>query len=74
PPLDANPADEFVFETREGFCEHFASAFTVMMRAAGIPARVVTGYQGGELNPLGEYFIIRQSDAHAWSEVWLAGE
>jgi transglutaminase-like putative cysteine protease len=74
PPLGANPADQFVFETREGFCEHFASAFTVMMRAAGIPARVVTGYQGGELNPVGEYFIIRQSDAHAWTEVWLAGE
>ncbi len=72
PALGAHPADEFVFQTKEGFCEHFASAFTVMMRAAGIPARVVTGYQGGELNPVGEYFIIRQSDAHAWTEVWLA--
>jgi len=74
PALGANPADQFIFETREGFCEHYASAFTVMMRAAGIPARVVTGYQGGELNPVGEYFIIRQSDAHAWTEVWLENE
>jgi len=74
PPLGANPADEFLFETREGFCEHYSSAFTVLMRAAGIPARVVTGYQGGELNPLGEYYIIYQSNAHAWTEVWLEGE
>jgi protein-glutamine gamma-glutamyltransferase len=68
------PVDEFLFATREGFCEHYASAFTVMMRAAGIPARVVTGYQGGELNTLGSYYVIRQSDAHAWTEVWLADE
>jgi len=74
PPLGAQPVDEFLFETREGFCEHYASAFTVMMRAAGIPARVVTGYQGGELNTLASYYIIRQSDAHAWTEVWLADE
>ncbi len=74
PPLGANPADDFLFRTREGFCEHYASAFTVLMRAAGIPARVVTGYQGGELNPLGEYYIIYQSNAHAWTEVWLEGE
>ncbi|HSG66643.1 MAG TPA: transglutaminase domain-containing protein, partial [Gammaproteobacteria bacterium] len=74
PPLGANPVDEFLLQTREGFCEHYASAFTVLMRAAGIPARVVTGYQGGELNPLGEYYIIYQSNAHAWSEVWLEGE
>jgi hypothetical protein len=74
PPLGAQPVDEFLFETREGFCEHYASAFTVMMRAAGIPARVVTGYQGGELNSLASYYIIRQSDAHAWTEVWLADE
>ncbi len=74
PPLLAdNAVDEFLFETRQGFCEHFASAFTVVMRAAGIPARVVTGYQGGEFNPLGGYLIVRQSDAHAWSEVWIAG-
>jgi len=74
-PLESSqPVDEFLFETREGFCEHYASAFTVMMRAAGIPARVVSGYQGGELNTVGSYYIIRQSDAHAWTEVWLADE
>jgi transglutaminase-like putative cysteine protease len=71
PPLGAEPVDEFLFATREGFCEHYASAFAVMMRAAGLPARVVTGYQGGELNSVGEYYIVRQSDAHAWTEVWL---
>lgn len=71
PALGRHTADEFIFETREGFCEHYASAFTIMMRAAGLPARVVTGYQGGELNAIGEYYIIRQSDAHAWTEVWL---
>jgi len=74
PALGAHPADEFLFQTREGFCEHYASAFTVLMRAAGIPARVVTGYQGGELNGLGQYYIIYQSNAHAWTEVWLEGE
>jgi transglutaminase-like putative cysteine protease len=74
PPLGANTADEFLFQTREGFCEHYSSAFTILMRAAGIPARIVTGYQGGELNPLGEYYIIYQSNAHAWTEVWLDGE
>ena len=63
------PLDEFLFRTRRGFCEHYASAFTYLMRAAGVPARVVTGYQGGEMN--GEYLIVRQSNAHAWSEVWL---
>lgn len=71
PRLAANPMDEFLFDTRRGFCEHFASAFTLLMRAAGIPARVVTGYQGGEMNRLGNYLIVRQSDAHAWSEVWF---
>ncbi len=73
PLLAANAVDEFLFVTRRGFCEHFASAFTVVMRAAGIPARVVTGYQGGEVNPLGGYLVVRQSDAHAWSEVWIDG-
>ncbi|MBT8084386.1 MAG: DUF3488 and DUF4129 domain-containing transglutaminase family protein [Woeseia sp.] len=73
PQLGANPVDEFLFETRRGFCEHYASAFAVMMRAADIPARIVLGYQGGELNPLGNYLIVRQSDAHAWTEVWLEG-
>ena len=73
PRLADNAMDEFLFETRKGFCEHYASAFTLVMRAAGIPARVVTGYQGGEFNPIGGYLIVRQSDAHAWSEVWLEG-
>lgn len=76
PLLGRDPVDEFLFQTQRGFCEHFASAFVVLMRAAGIPARVVTGYQGGEVNGRGEsaYLIVRQSDAHAWAEVWLAGE
>lgn len=65
----ANRVDEFLFQTRRGFCEHYAAAFVVIMRAAGIPARIVTGYQGAEQN--GDYFIVRQSDAHAWAEVWL---
>jgi transglutaminase-like putative cysteine protease len=71
PALGNHTADEFLFDTRRGFCEHYASAFAVMMRAAGLPARIVTGYQGGELNTVGDYYIIRQSDAHAWTEVWL---
>ena len=71
PLLDGDNVDGFLFETRQGFCENFASAFTVLMRAAGIPARVVTGYQGGELNELGNFLTVRQRDAHAWSEVWL---
>lgn len=74
PRLERDSIDDFLFNTRRGFCEHFASAFTVLARAAGIPARVVTGYQGGEFNPLGGYLIVRQSDAHAWSEVWLDGK
>ncbi|HEY7639014.1 MAG TPA: DUF3488 and transglutaminase-like domain-containing protein [Steroidobacteraceae bacterium] len=73
PRLALNSVDDFLFNTRRGFCEHFASAFTMLARAAGIPARVVTGYQGGEYNPMSGYLVIRQSDAHAWSEVWLAG-
>jgi len=66
-------ADEFWFDKREGFCEHIASAFVVLMRALDIPARVVTGYQGGERNTVDGFWVIRQSDAHAWTEVWLAG-
>lgn len=66
-------ADEFWFDRREGFCEHIASAFVVLMRGMGIPARLVTGYQGGELNGVDGFWIVRQSDAHAWTEVWLAG-
>lgn len=72
-PLGRDAVDDFLFGTREGFCEHYASSFTVLMRAAGIPARVVTGYQGGYWNRLGNYLLVRQSDAHAWSEVWLDG-
>lgn len=72
PPLMLDdPVDEFLFDSRRGFCEHYASAFVFLMRAAGVPARVVTGYQGGEMNPQSDYFIVRQSDAHAWAEVWL---
>ncbi len=70
--LGRDSVDEFLFKTREGFCEHYASAFTVLMRAAGVPARVVTGYQGGELNPVDGFWLVRQADAHAWAEVWLA--
>lgn len=72
-PLGRDAVDDFLFATHEGFCEHYASAFTVLMRAAGVPARVVTGYQGGYWNKLGQYLLVRQSDAHAWSEVWLEG-
>lgn len=65
--------DEFLFEQKRGFCEHYSSAFVVLMRGAGIPARVVTGYAGGYRNPLGDYWLVRRSDAHAWAEVWLSG-
>ncbi|MBC8209607.1 MAG: DUF3488 domain-containing transglutaminase family protein [Gammaproteobacteria bacterium] len=71
PLLGANASDEFLFNTRRGFCEHYASSFALLMRAAGIPTRIVTGYQGGEINQVGNYLIVRQSDAHAWTEVWL---
>src|SRR5215210_3056301 len=64
-------ADEFWFDRKQGFCEHIASAFVVLMRAMSIPARVVTGYQGGDLNTVDGYWVVRQSDAHAWTEVWL---
>lgn len=74
PLLGRNSVDEFLFDTRRGFCEHFASSFVFTMRAAGIPARVVTGYQGGEINPVDGYLVVRQSDAHAWAEVWLKGK
>ena len=73
PLLGANPVDQFLFSSRAGFCEHYASAFTVLMRAGGIPARIVTGYQGGEINYVGAYLTVRQADAHAWAEVWLNG-
>jgi protein-glutamine gamma-glutamyltransferase len=73
PGLARDSVDDFLFNTRRGFCGHFASAFTTLVRAAGIPARVVAGYQGGDWNPVGGYLIVRQSHAHAWSEVWLPG-
>ena len=73
PKLDLDSVDDFLFRTRTGFCGHFASAFVALMRAGGVPARVVTGYQGGEWNPIGGYFVVRQSDAHAWAEIWIDG-
>ncbi len=73
PLLGLHSVDEFLFSTKAGFCEHFASAFAFLMRAAGIPARVVTGYQGGELNPIDRVFTVRQLEAHAWVEVYLSG-
>ena len=66
-------ADEFWFDRKAGFCEHIASSFVVLMRALNIPARIVTGYQGGELNNVGDFWVLRQSDAHAWTEVWQEG-
>lgn len=71
---DQDFVDRFIFESRRGFCEHYAYSFVVMMRQAGIPARVVGGYQGGEINPLNNTVLVRQLDAHAWAEVWLAGQ
>jgi transglutaminase-like putative cysteine protease len=66
-----NGVDEFLFDEKKGFCQHFSSSFVVLMRAAGIPARVVTGYAGGVRNPIGDYWVVRKMDAHAWAEVWL---
>ncbi len=74
PPLGPDPIDDFLFHTRTGFCGHYASAFVDMMRAGGVPARVVTGYLGGQLNPYDGTLTVRQSDAHAWAEVWLADQ
>jgi protein-glutamine gamma-glutamyltransferase len=71
PLLGEHPVDEFLFSTRAGFCEHYASAFAAVMRAAGVPTRIVTGYQGGDYSALGSYMIVRQADAHAWTEIWL---
>jgi transglutaminase-like putative cysteine protease len=73
PRLADDSVDEFLFDTKRGFCGHYASAFATLMRAAGIPARVVTGYQGGTFNRFADYWILRQSDAHAWTEVWIDG-
>ena len=74
PPVGIDSIDEFLFRTRRGFCAHYAGAMTFVLRAAGIPARVVAGYQGGELNPRGNFFTVRQFDAHAWVEYWQAGQ
>ncbi|WP_137885534.1 DUF3488 and transglutaminase-like domain-containing protein [Pseudomonas sp. 2FE] len=71
PPVGADSIDEFLFRTRSGFCAHYAGAMTFVLRAAGIPARVVAGYQGGELSATGNYLQVRQFDAHAWVEYWL---
>jgi transglutaminase-like putative cysteine protease len=73
PRLSDDSVDEFLFETKRGFCGHYASAFATLMRAAGIPARIVTGYQGGTFNRFANYWIVRQSDAHAWDEIWIDG-
>ena len=75
PPLGGRDlVDDFLFVSRAGFCEHYAGAYVVLMRAMGVPARVVTGYQGGERNPVDDYFTVRQSDAHAWAEIWAPGQ
>jgi len=73
PLLGDDTVDEFLFDTKRGFCEHFAAAFVFTLRAAGVPARVVAGYQGGEINPVDGYLEVRQYDAHAWAEVWIGG-
>ena len=74
PKLNKNRIDDFLFKTKAGFCEHYSSSFTFMLRAAGIPARVVAGYQGGEPSRAGNVWEVRQMDAHAWTEVWLNGQ
>lgn len=74
PLLGQHSVDEFLLVTKRGFCEHFASSFSFLLRAAGIPARVVVGYQGGRWNPVENYLLVRQSDAHAWAEVWIDGK
>lgn len=73
PPTGRHAVDEFLFETRVGFCQHFSSAFASLMRGAGIPSRVVLGYSGGYRNRYGDYWVVRKMDAHAWTEVWLRG-
>ncbi|MDH5357268.1 MAG: DUF3488 and transglutaminase-like domain-containing protein [Gammaproteobacteria bacterium] len=74
PQLAGDSIDGFLFESRRGFCEHYAASFTVLMRAAGVPARIVTGYLGGEINPVDGVMLIRQRDAHAWTEIWIEGD
>ncbi len=72
-PLGRHNADEFLFDLRDGYCEYYASAFAILMRSAGIPSRVVLGYMGGDWQEAGQYLLVRQSDAHAWTEVWIDG-
>ncbi|WP_191485149.1 DUF3488 and DUF4129 domain-containing transglutaminase family protein [Pseudomonas sp. FEN] len=74
PTLGADSVDGFLFDSRQGFCAHYAGAMTYVLRAAGIPARMVAGYQGGELNPAGHFLTVRQFDAHAWVEYWQEGQ
>ena len=74
PPVGFNATDDFLFETRLGFCQHFSSAYAVFMRAAGVPTRVVTGYVGGHYNTIGGYWLLKHKDAHAWTEIWLDGQ
>ncbi len=74
PTLGSNSIDEFLFSTRRGFCSHYAGAFVYLMRAAGVPARMVGGYQGGEIHPIGNYLLVHQYDAHAWAEYWVSGK
>jgi len=71
PALGKDSVDDFLFKTKKGYCEHYASAFAFLLRAANVPCRIVGGYQGGEVSPYGKYILVRQSDAHAWTEVWL---
>jgi len=73
PALGANNVDDFLWRTQQGFCEHFSSSFVFFLRAAGVPARVVVGYQGGDINSIDNYLVVHQRDAHAWAEVWLEG-
>lgn len=74
PTAENNTIDHFFMDTKKGFCMHYAGAFTYLMRAVGIPARVVVGYHGGEVNPIGNYVLVHQFDAHGWAEVWLTGQ
>lgn len=74
PILGSNTVDEFLFDSKQGFCEHFSSSFVFLLRAAGIPARVVVGYQGGQWNQAASYLLVKQSDAHAWAEAWIEGK
>lgn len=69
-----NRIDAFLYSSKLGFCEHYASTFAFLMRASGVPTRIIGGYMGGEVNPNGNYLIVRQQDAHAWNEVWLQGK